>query len=221
MGDEPRRIKPRSSEDRSAGNGEVRSESNLDDGEILDEIARGELEHFDSFVNCYKAKLFGYIRHRVRDAHWAEDLTQEVFLRAFRAGYRGAYLGRSNARAWLFTIANNCVIDFLRAERSRGMITQTQLRKGDGHSGPIAVREARTGNPAAGIIRSEDQARAEQLLAKLPEPQRIVVVLKVLSELRFGEIAEVLGCSVQTVKSRMRYGLDKLQQMLPGDQEER
>ncbi|MHC4295580.1 MAG: RNA polymerase sigma factor [Planctomycetota bacterium] len=190
-----------------------------DDAIILDEIAHGNLEHFERFVERYKRRLFGYIRSRVGDAHWAEDLTQEVFLRAFRAGYRGVYDGHRSARTWLFTIANNCVIDFLRAKRSKPLALQSQLRRQSDDADAITLRADRSGGPATEAIRSEDRRRTEQMLERLPEAQRAVVALKVYGGLKFAEIAEVLGANTATVKSQMRYALDKIQRMLPPGEE--
>ena len=71
------------------------------DGAVLRAAARGDLTHFDAFVDRHKVVLLNYIHQRVHDAHRAEDLTQEVFLRAFQAAARGEYRGRADASAWL------------------------------------------------------------------------------------------------------------------------
>jgi RNA polymerase sigma factor (sigma-70 family) len=89
--------------------------TSVEDAEILAEIARNDLRRFDALVNRYKVRLMRYIGHRVRDRHHAEDLTQEAFLRLFRAARAGGYSERASVSTWLFTIADNCVTDYLRA----------------------------------------------------------------------------------------------------------
>ena len=90
------------------------SPASVDDVEILAEIAQGNLGRFDVLVDRYKARLMSYIGHRVPDRHHAEDLAQEAFLRLF-AARSGGYSGRASVSTWLFTIADNCATDHLRA----------------------------------------------------------------------------------------------------------
>ena len=89
--------------------------ASVEDAEILAEIARGGLGRFDILVNRYKVRLTSYIGHRVPDRHHAEDLAQEAFLRLFRAARTGGYSGHASVSTWLFTIADNCATDHLRA----------------------------------------------------------------------------------------------------------
>src|SRR4051794_270796 len=92
----------------------------LSDAEVLRRIADGDPTPFDFLVDRYKHRLFSHIRRRINDPHRAEDLTQEVFLRLFRAARgRGYSPVQASVVTWLFTIANNCVIDHLRAESRR------------------------------------------------------------------------------------------------------
>ena len=91
----------------------------VEDAEILAEIARGDLRRFDALVDRYKCRLLSYIGHRVADRHHAEDLTQESFLRLFRAARSGGYSGQASVSTWLFTIAENCATDYLRASGRR------------------------------------------------------------------------------------------------------
>ncbi len=172
-----------------------------DDAEVLSEIARGELDRFDAFVDRYKGRLFAFIRQRVGDAHRAEDLTQDVFLRAFRAARRGGYDGRPNAGAWLFSIAHNCVTDYLRLLARRPVVV-------DAGAGDVPARST---EPAR---RDPLRSTVYAMLAHLPPEQREVVVLKAVGGLTFAEIAAVVGCPVPTAKSRMRYGLEKLRALL-------
>src|SRR4051794_12896515 len=100
----------------AAGDHRDESPSQPADAEILKQIANGDLSRFDDLVDRYKTRLFRHIHRRIRDPHRAEDLTQEIFLRLFRAARAGAYTGQARVVTWLFTIPGNCVTDHLRGE---------------------------------------------------------------------------------------------------------
>ncbi len=184
----------------------------LDDGVVLAQIGRGNLLHFDAFVDRYKTRLLAYIHHRIDDIHRAEDITQEVFLRAFRTARRGAYRGGASAGAWLFVIARNCITDYLRACGRRTVVYQGDLADDDRLFTKVHHPAQTESNPR--LSRIADRGGVEAILARLPEPQREVLALKVFSELTFAEIAEVVDCGLSTVKSRMRYAVAKVRELL-------
>jgi RNA polymerase sigma-70 factor (ECF subfamily) len=178
------------------------------DAEALRRLSDGDLTPFDALVDRHKARLFRHIHRRVRDPHRAEDLTQETFLRLFRAARSGAYTGRARVVTWLFTIAGNCVTDHLRAESVRSSVR--------------AVREqAESQDPLDAAAAREGESRVRRLLLELPEDQRVVVELKVLDGLTFADIAELLGCPIPTVKSRLVYALKKLKRSMDESPEAR
>lgn len=184
----------------------------------LGRTRQGDYAGFESFVDQYKNRLFAYIAHRVRDRHRAEDLTQEVFLRAFRATARGRSLDPAGMAAWLFTIARNCVIEFLRSSARRPLLLETELPAGQ----PLACQAGRSweaADPAEKAQREDERRRIEGLLARLPEDQQGVLELRVFGGLTVAEIAESTGCSLGTVKSRMRYGLLKVRAMMAPSRE--
>jgi RNA polymerase sigma-70 factor (ECF subfamily) len=186
------------------------------DAEILAEIARGNLARFDVLVDRYKVRLMSYIGHRVADRHQAEDLVQETFLRLFRAARSGGYSGRASVCTWLFTIAENCTTDYLRASGRQPvrLETNTAGRAGDESRNLFDRRPAADLDPAETASRRESQNRAEALLDRLPEEQRRVVALRVLGGLTLAEVAAVVGCPLGTAKSRLLYGLRKLEASL-------
>jgi RNA polymerase sigma-70 factor (ECF subfamily) len=181
---------------------------------LLGRIAAGEMGLFDAFVDRYKGRLFAYIRGRVADGHRAEDLTQEVFLRVFRAGPRHGYCAdqQASVATWLFTIARNCITDDLRAHARQPVTLLDDV--------PAATRanhppQGKPGDdPQARAIGREDRHRLHSLLVELPVEQAEVVAMKVWGELTCAEIAEVTGAPLATVKSRLAYGLSKLARTL-------
>ncbi len=168
---------------------------------VLERVACGDFRAFDELVDRYKHRLFRHIRRRVADPHNAEDLTQEVFLRLFRAARGGGYSGRARVVTWLFTIAGNAVTDHLRAEGVRASVR-------------LARVDAESQNPHDAAAAREGESRVRRLLLELPEAQRTVVELHVLDGLTFSDVAELLGCPVPTVKSRLVYALRKLKRSM-------
>jgi len=186
------------------------------DAQLLAEVTQGNLDRFDVLVDRYKVRLTSYIRHRVPDLHHAEDLAQETFLRMFRAARADQYSGRASVATWLFTIADNCVTDYLRAAGRRPLALETDAAvRADGSlPGVLEQQPAEGPHPPDVASYHESQRRADALLATLSDDQRSVVALKVLGGLTLGEVAEVLGCPVGTVKSRLFYGLRKIEESL-------
>jgi RNA polymerase sigma-70 factor (ECF subfamily) len=173
-----------------------------EDADALAGVAAGDLGAFNGLVNRHKHRLIQHIRRRISDPHQAEDVAQEAFLRLFRAARAARYSGQSRVITWLFAIAGNCVTDHLR--------NQSRRRAG----GADVANESEPSDPSATAERNEADRRVEDLLARLPDPQREVIELHVLDGLTFREIAELAGCPVPTVKSRLVYALRKLKQLL-------
>jgi RNA polymerase sigma-70 factor (ECF subfamily) len=188
----------------------------IEDAEILAEIAQGDCGRFDVLVDRYKVRLTSYLAHRVPDRHRAEDLAQEAFLRMFRSARTGGYSGRAAVCTWLFTIADNCATDCLRASGRQRLALESDMavERSDGRSGVLDRFVSADLDPADAAAYRESQDRADALLASLPEEQRRVVALKILGGLTLAEVAEVVGCPVGTVKSRLLYGLRKIEAFL-------
>lgn len=140
----------------------------------------------------------------------AEDLTQQTLLRAWSA--RKSFDGRSSVRTWLFVIARNGFRDHLRRKQTRPepetMTPET-----------LQIAENRP-SPARRAGLSEFQAAAADAIAQLPDEQRQALALRQSGALSFPEIAEVLGVPVATAKSRVRYALLKLADLLAAYRQE-
>ena len=171
------------------------------DREILAEIAAGELGRFDELVDRYKGRLLKYLYSRVREFGTAEDLAQEVFLKVFRSPPRGGTGGGDGTvKTWLFRVARNSATDYLRGVERRKRLMRLQSQE--------VVKE-----PTAAEM-EEERLRVEGYLRELPVEQAEVVGLRVFGDLTVSEIAQVTGVGVATVKSRMRYGLAKIAEIL-------
>ena len=133
------------------------------------------------------------------DWHVAEDLAQESLLKAWRS--RANFDGRANVRTWVFAIARNAWLDYLRRRRVRG-VEETMDQ---------AIATASTApSPVASASGREFSIQMELAMAGLPAEQREALAMRESDGLTFSEIARLLELPVATVKSRVRYALTKL-----------
>ena len=161
-----------------------------------------------ALVDAYAGRLVRYAFRQLGDYQEAEDVVQQVFARALgnqSAGRKvtavGPYLYRSVANACTDSLRRrNCAAVF------REEISTEQLLAGS--DGPAEIAQA-----------AEGLRRAESLLGRLPKEQAETIRMRVFDDLRLGEIAEVLGCPLNTVCSRLRYGFQKLRKLVGGERE--
>ena len=161
-----------------------------------------DCEAFDEIVARYKDGIYNYIRRMISNRDDAEDLAQEVFVRAF--GAIKSFRREANLRTWLYRIATNlCVDKYRRAALERQLIAPSQREQsGNGESRPVELPDS-THDPRRVFERTELQTEVHKALSRLPEKLRAAVLLYDLEGMSYDEIAETVGCPVGTVKSRL------------------
>ncbi len=184
---------------------EPSEETGLDDRDIV-ELARRSPEAFGTLYERYIDRIFGYCARRVESRQAAEDLTANIFERAFSK--LGSYRGGS-FRAWLFSIAHNTVTDHYR--RRRPVVSWEPSMSG--------ADDAPT--PEEHALAIDDQAQLHHLMSSLTENQRQIVELR-LAGLTGAEIAEVVDRSPDAVKMMQHRALERMRTQLstePADAE--
>lgn len=182
-----------------------------DEAELVTELQAGSDAAFDLLVTHYHAGVFNLVYGILSDPADAADVTQEVFLRAFR-GIRGFRSG-SSLKTWLYRISVRQALNhrrwFWRHHRQQISIDAEEVGKNsaaelrDAEATPLEQYEAR-----------ETQARVRRGLAQIPPIFRSAVILRDLEGLSYEEVAEVLEVSVGTVKSRILRGRRLLKEVL-------
>jgi len=184
----------------------------LADEELMTRYAEGEAAAFEILLQRHERAVFNFIARFVGDRTAAEDLVQEVFLRVIRTA--GRYKQKAKFTTWLFTIARNISIDKTRQRARRPEVSLDRSLGGDadGNSETFLDRLADEDKPdsAGESIRGEFRKKLQTALDELPEEQRTVFTMREFAGLKFREIADALGVSENTVKSRMRYALQAL-----------
>jgi RNA polymerase sigma-70 factor (ECF subfamily) len=188
-------------------------QSDLPDEALMERYQRGDARAFDLLVARHQGPVFNFILRFLRDPAAAEDILQEVFLRVVKGAPQ--FERRAKFTTWLYTIARNLCIDAQRKARYRRASSLDAPVDDDPESAPLGASVADPG-PTPSDEAIDGQAR-EAILAALealsPE-QREVFVLREYAGLPFQEIAGIVGCPENTVKSRMRYALENLRRSL-------
>lgn len=173
---------------------------------------RGDTAAFGLLVERYQDALFNGICRMVRRREDAEDLAQEVFVKAFSgiAGFRG----QCSFYTWLYSIAFNTVISHRRRASSALHHNPETLSEVFGEEGNPYEVEDDAERPDATMERHELHRRLEAAVASLDEEHRAVIVLRDVEGFGYREIGQVLGCPTGTVKSRLHRARQALREQL-------
>jgi RNA polymerase sigma-70 factor (ECF subfamily) len=171
---------------------------------MVEACQRGEREAFDQLVLRYQRDVYRLCYRYVNNHEDANDLTQEVFLRAWRA--IGRFRGQSAFATWLYRIGVNACLNF-RAVRRPPM---QEL--------PDTIADPRAG-AAQGVEREEEARRVRAAVGRLPEKQRATLILKIYHELTHQEVAQILGSKVGTVKANLFHALGNLRRLVAEEEE--
>jgi RNA polymerase sigma-70 factor (ECF subfamily) len=183
------------------------------DEELLDRFRAGDARAFDELMRRHRTPLFNFILRSVRHRETAEEILQDTWIRILQgaAGFQQA----AKFSTWAYTVARNLCIDHARKASLR---KHPSLDHGprDREDGPTLGDSVRDQRPHAdrNAIGKELQARLLDAIAALPPDQREVFLLREHADLPFKEIAAIVGAPENTVKSRMRYALERLQEAL-------
>jgi len=176
---------------------------------VVQRVQSGEVEAFDELILRYRGRVYGMVYNMTSNREDAADLTQDAFIKAFQSINR--FQGQSSFFTWLYRIAVNAALSHLRKHRLR---TFFSLEKVDENDRPSAeVIEALTDHSSAerGTLVKELQERLNEAMQKLSIKHRTVVTLFEIDGLSHQEIAEIMNCSVGTVRSRLHYAKQQLQ----------
>ncbi|MBN1909577.1 MAG: sigma-70 family RNA polymerase sigma factor [Pirellulales bacterium] len=184
------------------------------DVQLMLEVRDDSAAAFEELVLRYQGRLVGLLTHQVGSRDLAEDLTQEVFLRVYRA--RKRYVPGAKFATWLFTIANHVASNALRS-RSR----RHEVKLGGRASGPMgahpidAIAQASSSQmPARLLAKAEMRQIVVAALEALNERQRMAVLLSKFEGLAYADIAEVMDLSPQAVKSLLCRARGTLREVL-------
>ena len=178
------------------------------DEELVARSIRGDNDSFTELILRWERPIYALAYRTIGREEDARDVCQETFLRAFRA--LPAFRGQAKFSSWLYRIALNLCRDWIRRERRTPVVQVVD------DTDPIALAAAvEPSESIEDLVARQDLARiVERVMARLPEEQRTAIVLKEYHGLTFQEIADLAGCPLSTVKTRLYQGLAVLRREL-------
>jgi RNA polymerase sigma-70 factor (ECF subfamily) len=153
--------------------------------------ARGDQRAYEDWVRSTQADVWRFVAH-LTDSVVADDLTQETYARAVTSLTR--FAGRSSSRTWLLSIARRAVVDHFRARSARPQLSGQDW---------TAAAEGQSARSRAGSSGFEEVVEAGLLLRDLDDERREALVLTQLLGYSYAEVAEICGCPIGTVRSRV------------------
>jgi RNA polymerase sigma factor (sigma-70 family) len=178
------------------------------DHELIHLFQEGSLDALEALILRHKDKLYTSILFLVKDKYLAEDIFQDVFIRIIDTMRSGRYTEEGKFLPWAMRIAHNlCVDHFRRVKRT------PTIRNGEDKD-IFEVINFTDESAETKIMKRQSHDRVREMLERLPEDQREVIILRHYADMSFKEIAAMTNCSINTALGRMRYGLINLRKLM-------
>lgn len=178
------------------------------DSELISLYIRGSEKAFETLVRRHKSKVYTTIYLIVKDQYIAEDLLQDTFIKAVETIKTGKYNEEGKFLPWIIRIAHNLAIDYFRKDKRYPNVVFE-----DG-SNVFNTLEFSEDSIESIQIRQETHEHLRELIQRLPDQQRQVLIMRHYEEMSFQEIADATGVSINTALGRMRYALINLRKQM-------
>lgn len=180
----------------------------VDDGTLISRYIKGDEKAFEQLLQRHKSRVYTTIYLIVKDTYLAEDLMQDTFVKAVTTIKTGRYNEEGKFLPWILRIAHNLAIDYFRRDKRYPTII---LEDGSNVFNTLDFSE----DSAESIqIRNETHGRLRDMIQRLPEQQREVLMMRHYGDMSFQEIADATGVSINTALGRMRYALINLRKQM-------
>jgi RNA polymerase sigma factor (sigma-70 family) len=171
------------------------------DLELVRLFQNGDESAFNQLVLRYQERIYWVARRFVSDHEAADDITQDVFVKAYES--LRSFRAESSLYTWLYRIAVNIALNALRRQKVKEFFRIDEL---------FEAEDTGTEAPDEAVEREEDRALIEQAIARLPNKQRSVFVLRFYEEMPYEEIAKILKTSVGGLKANYFHAVRKIQE---------
>ncbi|TPW16902.1 MAG: RNA polymerase sigma-70 factor ECF subfamily [Halothiobacillaceae bacterium] len=182
------------------------------DQQLVERVKRGEKKAFDILVLKYQHKVIKLISRYIHDPSETLDVTQEAFIKAYRA--LPNFRGDSAFYTWLYRIAINTAKNYLVAQRRRPPSVDVEMLDAEQYEGENDLKDHDT--PEAILLKDEVEKTVLQAMDDLPDDLRTAITLRELDGLSYEEIAEAMACPVGTVRSRIFRAREAINNRLDG-----
>ena len=179
--------------------------------ELVRRARRGDLTAYDELVRRYQERIYATVYHMTANHEDANDLAQEAFIKAFQV--LKSFKGGSSFYTWIYRIAVNKTINFLKQRRNKAQMSLDDLDFNAEHD-PDLVALISDKTPRREVGLAELQEKLNAAMQRLSEPHRLVVTLHDVQGLSHEEIGKIMDCNIGTVRSRLFYARQQLQAYL-------
>ena len=178
------------------------------DHELIHLFTDGNLEALETLILRHKDKLYTSILFLVKDKYLAEDIFQDVFIRIIDTMRSGRYTEEGKFLPWAMRIAHNLCVDHFRKVKRTPTIRNSEEKD------IFEVLNFSEDCAETQMMKRQSHSRVREMLDRLPEDQREVIILRHYADMSFKEIAAATNCSINTALGRMRYGLINLRKLM-------
>lgn len=182
----------------------------IDEKKLLKKAAAGSAEAFEQLVLTYQTPIYNLCLRMTGNPEDAADMTQESFLKAWRS-LEGFHF-ESAFSTWLYRLASNTCLDFLRSVKRRKQFSLT-MEDADGETQLLDLPDPAP-TPEASLLSAEESALLAAAMRQLDPEQQRILTLRVVNDLSYAEIAAVLDIKEGTVKSRLARARENLRKKL-------
>ena len=187
------------------------SKNTLEDLELVKRARKNDPKAFEKLLKKYRKSVYYMLLKMVNNTDDAEDLTQEAFAKAFNSLQK--FDSKYAFSTWLFRIATNNCIDFIRKKRIQTVSIDTPYENDDGDSMRFDIRDPNL-NPNEVMLKKQRKEYLKKAVAKLPAKYKILVDLRYFQELSYDEVAKELELPLGTVKAQLFRARELLSQEL-------
>jgi RNA polymerase sigma-70 factor (ECF subfamily) len=180
------------------------------DQKLVERVQKGDKSAFDLLVRKYQHRIAKLVSRFVHDRSEVEDVTQEAFIKAYRA--IGGFRGDSAFYTWLYRIAINTAKNYLVSQGRRPPTTDVEADEAELTDAGVSLRDNMT--PERHMLTAEIAETVERAMANLPDDLRTAIVLREIDGLSYEEIAAVMECPIGTVRSRIFRAREAIDQEL-------
>lgn len=185
----------------------------MTDVQLIEQYLSGNVQAFNTLIWRHEAILYNFILRVVGNRDLARDICQMTCIRIFKEIKR--LRDKEKFKSWMYRIAMNLCLDEIKKRNKRRYISlHEENTSGMESTIPLQIEDEDTQAPDDAAHHGQVIQILNQALQDLPEEQRIVIVMKQYQDLKFTEIADILGESVNTIKSRLYYGLKAMKKSL-------
>jgi len=183
----------------------------VEEMDLVRRARRGDLAAYDDLMRRYQERIYATVYHMTANHEDANDMAQEAFIKAFQA--LKSFKGGSSFYTWVYRIAVNKTINFLKQRKNRAQMSLDDLDLNAEHD-PDLVALISENTPRREVGLAELQEKLNAAMQKLSEPHRLAVTLHDVQGLSHEESAKIMECNIGTVRSRLFYARQQLQAYL-------